>query len=171
MTEILKPENANLIDDELAHFADRILANEEPEMIKMSGQKQELLALEAMATRMDRAFKASEPAKAASSRIRANLVREWQRSGPQAGKPSFWARWLWMPSVTQPQWAGIAAAAAALVLVVFAFPILLSSVTEPLSGAAGNGGQVIIDPAKFVVVGLGVIALAGIVWFVRRRKR
>jgi len=170
MTESPKPNDFEKIDDELARFADRVVANEEPEMSEMSGQNQELLALEQTVTRLDRMSRASEPESAMSSRIRANLVREWQRAGQRAGKSSFWSRWLSMPSVTQPQLAGIAAAIVALALVVLALPVLVTGFAAPVAGAAGNLDLSNI-PAWFVAVGIGLIGVAGVLWFVFRRRR
>ncbi len=160
MTESLNPKDFNPQDDELARFADRLAAGEEPEMIEMTEQDQELRALEETVTRLYRAFKASEPGDSLSGRIRADLVSEWRRSGSRA----------WQSSVTRWQLAGIVVAAT-LALVVLAVPILVGSTTLPVAGAAGNIDLSKINPALFVGAGISLMVLAGALWLLARRRR
>src|SRR6185436_2752324 len=116
MTDNRKPQPLDTIDDELASFAEQVRSGDEPEKIKMSGQSQELTGLEDVVTRLERSFQASVPDRAMSSRIRANLSKEWATSGPQV-KSSFWSRLFSVPPAMQPRLAGAAAGLIALALV------------------------------------------------------
>jgi len=164
MTDNRKPQPLDTIDDELAVFAERIRAGEEPEKIKMSGQSQELIGLEDVVTRLERSFQASVPDRAMSSRIRANLSKEWANSGPTA-KSSFWSRLFSAPPAMQPRLAGAVAGLIALVLVLgFGF-------AGPLTGTSGNIDLTKIEPAWLVGGGIVLAAAVGVLWFTLSRKR
>ena len=164
MTDNRKPQPLDTIDDELASFAELIRSGEEPEKVKMSGQSQELTGLEDVVTRLERLFQASVPDRAMSSRIRANLSKEWANSGPQV-KSSFWSRLFSAPPAMQPRLAGAVAGLIALVLV------LGIGFAGPITGSAGGGDLSKIDPAWLVGGGIVLAAAVGVLWFTLSRKR
>jgi len=141
-----------LNDDELARFADQLLVGGGSEKLEIAGEDQELIALEKLVVRLDHAFRAAEPDRAMSSRIKANLMKEWQRSVPTSG---------------QPQAAGLAAVAAAVAVALLVLPFLLAGgAITPTPGAAQNN----LSLSPVFVVG-GLVVIAGVMGWSIRRKR
>ena len=162
MTNNRKPQPLDTIDDELALFAERVRSGEEPEKVKMSGQSQELAGLEDVVTRLERSFQASVPDRAMSSRIRANLSKEWANSGPSA-KSSFWTRLFSGSPAMHPRLAGAVAGLIALVLV------LGIGFAGPITGSAGGGD--LSNPVLLVGGGIVLAAAVGVLFFTLKSKR
>ncbi len=162
MSDDLRPDNSSL-DDELARFADQLLAGGGPEKPGLAHMGREHHALEETVVRLDGAFRAAEPDRAMSSRIKANLFKEWQRSGPQAQKPSFWQQRLGLPAALRLQWIVTAAVVGVLVLAYG----LAGGFAAPSTGSAGSG-SLTINPVWLVG---GAIALAGVLALLLWRRR
>lgn len=171
MPENLNPTGPQTYDDELARFADRLAGGEGPEVPQMAGEDRELAELMDTVVRLERALKADRPDPAMSGRIRANLLKAWEKSGPAADRGSFWSH-LWPGrqgrSPAQQRLIGLIAAVVVIVLLLVAYPLISAGgATGP--GAGGGGGAGLPVQPAFVVGGL--IVLAGVVWWLSRPRR
>jgi hypothetical protein len=162
------PNEQAQLDDELAKFADQIMGGEQPEVPLMEeGKNQELAELMETVVVLERVFSAERPDPAMSKRIKANLLKEWEISGPAAQPDSFWKR-LWSGETWAPQRVtGLVSAIGVAALVVIAAALIPSFSGGGLEGSAGNPGSS-IDPVP--VVG-GLVVLAGVLWWLSRRRR
>lgn len=162
------PENTNLndqkhYDDELARFADQVVGGEQPEVPAMDSSNQEMVELMQTVVSLNRVFKAERPDPAMARRIRANLLKEWEVSGPAAEQDSFWKR-LWSGQMAQPQM--VTAIGVAALVVVAAGAVFLSSFGSLTTG--GSGGQ---GPVPTVLIVGGLVVLAGVLWLLSRPRR
>lgn len=150
------------IDDELARLTDQLLDGTGPEMMDMKAQDEELSALMETVRGLDRSFRATQPDRAMENRIKANLIKEWQKSGPQSIRTSIWERLFSPPQVATR----LVIAAAVLALIILALPLTGSFGGEPLKGTAGEANPA-LSPVWLVG---GLLVMTGIVWLITRRR-
>jgi hypothetical protein len=171
------PENMNSTDagrynDELARFADRTIGGERPEVTAVEGKDQELAELMVTVASLERTLKADRPDPAMSGRIRANLLKEWEMSGPATEQGSFWRR-LWpgrlgWSSTQQRQLTGLIVAIGVVALLLVAYPLLISgNLAGSIPGSGGGLGQSV--PWTLIVGGL--VILMGAIWWLNRPRR
>jgi len=172
MPENVNPRDRREYDDELARFADRTIGGEQPEVTAVGGKDQELAELMVTVASLERSLKADWPDPAMSSRIRANLLKEWEMSGPATEQGSFWQRvWpgreVWS-SAQQRQLTGLVVAIGAVALLLLAYPLVVpGGETGPGTGAGGGAGLP-VHPA--LIVG-GLVILVGAIWWLNRPRR
>jgi hypothetical protein len=171
MPDNLNPTEPHTFDDDLARFADRVTGGEQPGVPEMDGEDRELAEMMHTIVRLERVIKADQPDPGMSNRIRANLLKEWERSSPAAGQSSFWQR-AWSPrkggfTSQQRQWAGLVVVIGAAILLIAIYPLV-----TPLEGVGSlpgsGGGALHIPPA--VIVG-GLVVLGGVAWWLGRSRR
>jgi len=164
MPENLTPDDKKK-DDELARFADQVIGGGRPEVPEMDGKDQEMAELMQTVARVERAMSAERPDPAMARRIRANLLKEWEISGPTAERSSFWGR-LWRgqgswSSARQRQIAGLVMATAVVALVLFSY-VLLSSGGLTGSQTTGSAG---LQPVSAALIVGGLAVLSVILWW------
>ena len=166
MTDNLTPD-AQHHDDELAEFADRLLASDAPETLEMATKDQELLELQQTALRLERAFGSAQPDQAMAARIWANLKKEWRqhKRDSRASADSQWRRSFGFRRLARRQATAFALLAAVVAVVASILLLAPGAPTgDTLPGTAE--GQSGLLP---VIVLLG-FALAGVLgWLAWRR--
>jgi anti-sigma-K factor RskA len=172
MPENLKPRDPHFDDDELARFADRVIGGERPEVPDRMDENRELAETMQTVVRLERTLKADQPDPAMSHRIKANLLKEWERSGPAADQGSFWQR-LWpdregWSAAQQRQLAGLVVAIGVVALLLSAYPLIIAGGSILPGTGSGGGAGLPVSPA-FVVGGL--VVLAGALWWLSRPRR
>jgi len=165
MPENMNPNEQKHYDDELARFADRVISGERPDVPEMAGNNQELAELMETVVSLERVIGSERPDPAMAKRIKANLMKEWEMSGPAAERDSFWKR-LWSAGGAAPQrqLTGLVTAVGVVALVVVASTLFLSIPLGGLPGSAPGG-----VPTALVVGGL--VVLAGVLWWLSRSQR
>jgi len=148
-------------NDELARFTDRVMNGEVPPISDPAGEDGELAGLMQTVAGLERTFSASGPDTARARRIKANLMKEWEVSGPSTQRETLWKRLLpgWS-AVTRRQIAGYAVGVVALLVIAAAFFL-----PGGAPGAASAGGGVPV-PTLLIVGGLAV--LIGVFWWLNR---
>lgn len=170
MPESLKP-NEQTQDDELARFADQLIGGERPEVPEMEGKNHELAELMQTVVQLERALSTERPDPAMTRRIRANLLKEWEVSGPTAEQGSFWKR-LWLgrdawSSARQRQLTGLVMAIAVVALALFGYALLLpTGPTGP--GTATAGG---LKPVSWALIVGGLAVLSGVLLWLNRPRQ
>jgi len=171
MPENLNPNETTNYDDELARFADRVIGGEQPEVPEMDGKDQELAQLMSTVVSLGRAMSADQPDPVMTRRIRANLLAEWERSGPAAEQGSFWERLRlgrkgWS-SAQQRQVTSLVMAIGMVTLAIFAYALLgPGGITGSLTGSTGG-----MEPVNTALIVGGLVVLAGVIWWLSRPHR
>ncbi|RPI29015.1 MAG: hypothetical protein EHM70_16115 [Chloroflexota bacterium] len=159
-----KPDKRNQ-EDLLVEFTDRILAASKPEEVEMHQGDPELVEYEKMVVRVVKTYGSEQPGREAAARIRAELIREWRRSGyEQKRAAALKPRWFdrirsWQPATV---W-GLAAVAAIMLAAIFLLPAGLETV---LPGTALADS----DTLPFIILGLLVVVTIA-AYVVGKRKR
>jgi hypothetical protein len=148
-------------DDELARFADRVMSGELPPTAGPEGEDGELTGLMQTVAGLDRVFGASGPDAARARQIKANLMKEWEASGPGIAPETLWNRLLpgWS-AVTRRQIAGYAVGVVALLVIAAAFFL-----PGGAPGAASAGGGA---PVPTILIAGGLALLIGVFWWLNR---
>lgn len=145
-------------DNELADFVDGLLDGKTP---PASNTDAELVGLEKTLLRLNDAFPPEKLDEARSkqmlTRLKARMRREEEE---KAVKPSFWSRLFDLQA--NPQVGLLIAAAVVVVFVIVNIPAVVQPSGSAVSGTASSGGS--------MYVGLGVLVLLFIVYWVSRKK-
>ena len=145
-------------DNELADFVDQLLDGKNP---PASTSDEELVGLEKTLLRLNDAFPPETLDEAKSkqmlTRLKARMRREEEE---KAAKPSFWSRLFDLQA--NPQVGLLIAAAVVVVFVIVSVPAVVQPSGSAVSGTASSGGS--------MYVGLGVLVLLFIVYWVSRKK-
>ncbi len=158
------------LDDQLAEFTERLLSGEVPDELEPTMQDQEFFELQTTVVRLKAAFEKGQPDEIMARRIKNNLIAEWKKAGLEAEAspfPKWWPRrkvsnrWTAMR-----QWQFVALAVAVVAVLVFMASFSNFS-AMPAPGAAEGGAGVFLP----VAILLGLVAVAGLVWALVRRKR
>lgn len=162
--------DARRFDDELAEFADRLLAGERPGELELATEDSELYELQQVVVRMHDTFGPGEPDPAMTQRIRQKLVREWRHSeaGRRGAGVSLWDRLRGFVGPGGMAPGQVFALATVVVILVAGVAVLVlgpgADSGGDLPGAALPAGAV---PALVLIV----VALVGVVWWLAQRRK
>ena len=166
-----QPQNHNkTIEDQLADFTDRILADKQVEQDEATlAPDPELRALEQTSLRLKHAFGNEPPEEAAIQRMQRNIIKQWKQEQAEASQ-SIWQKWFkyfkapeqkWQSQSSRQRFSMAVSFAVIAVLLLVAIPLL----NGPTSNQPGASGQNCNSIALIVVGGLILLA----VWLFRRK--
>ena len=154
--------NSIPIDDQLAEFTDR--ARSEQTGSTEPGANAELMQLEELVLRLNKAFPRSEVDKISLKRIQSNLRAKWQSAG-QAAKLPAWRKWLgtgWGTRASRQRLALALVIGMVVILALTISPLLYTNQTDTTASAISTA-QVV----SAVAILAGIIL--AIMWLNNRR--
>lgn len=167
-----QPQNhKKTIEDQLADFTDRILADKHVEQDEATfAPDPDLRALEQTSLRLKIAFGNELPEEAVIQRMQRNIIKQWNQEQEEASQ-SIWQKWFkyfkapeqkWQSQRSRQRFNMAVSFAVIAVLLLVAIPLL----NDPTPNQPGASGQN-LNSIVLIVVG-GLILL--VMWLFRRKS-
>ncbi|MEW6717240.1 MAG: hypothetical protein AB1345_07045 [Chloroflexota bacterium] len=162
------------LEEQLAEYADKLIANEDVEGLRMVSQGTELGKLQDTVERVVQAFSGDDANEAISKRIFNNLVETWRTSKQEKQPTPFLSKFWNKMRSDKPVWRSGVRLNRVLALVSIALIVLVAFFMLPLgfpnnrlfTGTAGDAVNILPSFLIITAVVLGII----FIWFIRRKR-